>query len=159
MADNYLESRYEAVFGAGANHKTIRQGLTYEQLLSRNVPCQEFDATYPVHIRQLQMIVSVCEKISKWFPKELFSFEFVTKGEESEKIKSSIGERASGVDAFIIVCSTERDVDIALGMILQGMTVKATEMGLGAVLLNNMDFDGRPVVSIIGIGKPATKCK
>ena len=62
MADNYLEKRYEEVFGsrgASASRGVTLSHPSLEKLLHRNRTCLRFDLTYTVHTLQLDAIIAV----------------------------------------------------------------------------------------------------
>lgn len=62
MADNYLEKRYEEVFGsraASASRGVTLSHPSLEKLLHRNRTCLRFDPTYTVHTLQLDAIIAV----------------------------------------------------------------------------------------------------
>lgn len=62
MADNYLEKRYEEVFGsraASASRGVTLSHPSLEKLLHRNRTCLRFDPTYTIHTLQLDAIIAV----------------------------------------------------------------------------------------------------
>ena len=54
MADNYLEKRYEEVFGKDAGRKRAPQRPSLDTLLLHNRSYRGFDRDYVVHPRQLE---------------------------------------------------------------------------------------------------------
>ncbi len=147
MADNYLEKRYDAVFGK----KTVtkRVGHTLDELLLKNRSTRGYNKSYVVSRNELQQIVAVNTKIGSGCNRQVLRFRLVTQGEEATKVLDNIKMGAAlpelhlpfpgtEPEAFIIVCSTMEEnklVDIDLGMSLQTMMLKATEMGLSSLII------------------------
>ncbi len=147
MADNYLEKRYDAVFGK----KTVtkRVGHTLDELLLKNRSTRGYHKPYVVKREQLEKIVAVNTKIGSGCNRQVLRFRLVTKGDEASKVLENIKMGAAlpelhlpfegtEPEAFIIVCSTTAEnklVDIDLGMSLQTMMLKATEMGLSSLII------------------------
>ena len=59
MADNYLEKRYEEVFGTSGRHKAAPARPGLDVLLLRNRSFRGYDKTYVVHRRQLDAMIAV----------------------------------------------------------------------------------------------------
>ncbi|MCQ2153981.1 MAG: nitroreductase family protein [Bacteroidales bacterium] len=181
MADNYLEKRYEEVFGAGAKPSapTLPARKSLETLLHRNRSFRGYDKSYEVHLRQLEAIIAVNPMLGSAKNRQCLRFHPVTKGPESEKVFSCLhfGGAAPGVplpfpgtepEAFIVVCSTVGEtpsVCIDLGISLQSMMLKAVDMGLGGIIIRNIER-GRlqdelglalEPLAVLVIGKPAEK--
>jgi len=180
MADNYLEKRYEEVFGKGASRKSVTPAKpSLDTLLLRNRSCRGFDKTYVVHPLQLRAIVGVNHLTASAGNAQRLRFKLVCKGPESEKILSYIHLGAAlpelhlpipgtEPEAFIVVCSTAMEnpmIDIDLGISLQSMSLKATELGLSCVIICNFDrghlkeglklpFDP---IAVLAVGKSAEK--
>ena len=147
MADNYLEKRYDAVLGK----KTVtkRVGHTLDELLLKNRSTRGYHKPYIVKREQLEQIVSVNTKIGSGCNRQVLRFRMVTQGEDASKILENIKMGAAlpelhlplpgtEPEAFIIVCSTMEEnklVDIDLGMSLQTMMLKATEIGLSSLII------------------------
>ncbi len=147
MADNYLEKRYDTVFGK----KTVtkRVGHTLDELLLKNRSTRGYNKSYVVSRNELQQIVAVNTKIGSGCNRQVLRFRLVTQGEEATKVLDNIKMGAAlpelhlpspgtEPEAFIIVCSTMEEnklVDIDLGMSLQTMMLKATEMGLSSLII------------------------
>lgn len=180
MADNYLEKRYEEVFGGGhkASVMTPRKP-SLDTLLLRNRSFRGYDKSYVVHPLQLQAIISVNSKIASSINMQSLRFKPVTKGDEAAAILSHIrmGRALPELhlpfpgtepEAFIVVCTTVKEnpsVDIDLGISLQSMLLKAVELGLGGLIIRNFDREeikealGLPLdpVAVVAIGRPAEK--
>jgi len=178
MADNYLESRYEAVFGSGGTvtKKTIARKASLDTLLLRNRSFRGYEQSYVVHRRQLEAIVAVNTKIASSVNQQRLRFRLITKGEESDIVNRHIrmGRALPELhlpfpgtepEAFIIVCATcgeNPGLDIDLGISLQSMLLKAVDLGLGGLIIRNMDYDdiqnelslpSRPL-AVLAVGKP-----
>lgn len=182
MADNYLERRYEEVFG-----NAVRSGSGFslpvkpslDRLLLRNRSFRGYDKSYVVHLRQLETIISVNPKLASGKNGQHLRFRPVLKGPDAELVLRNISMGAALKDcrlpvpgtepeAFIIACSNVPEtstIDIDLGISLQSMLLKAVEIGLGGLILRCFDADaiknglGLPLqpLAVLAIGKPAEK--
>ena len=178
MADNYLEKRYEEVFGKGAKPKApARPSL--DRLLTLDRSFRGYDKSYVVHRRQLDTLIAVNPKVASSINMQRLRFRPVVKGPEADLVNQYI-RMGRGLpelhlpfpgtepEAFIVVCSTVPEnpgIDIDLGISLQSMLLKAVEMGLGGLIIRN--FDREPVrealglpfepVAVLAVGKPAER--
>jgi len=117
MADNYLETRYEQIFGregATVKHSAARPAL--DSLLKKTLS-KTFDVSYKVHHLQAEAIVRSAESV--------FGKDSVRYTENDGKISLSI----NCGDPF------------TSGRIYQVMELKAAEMGLGLNILNNNNIE------------------
>lgn len=152
MADNFLEKRYDEVFGRGAKAaKPSRPGL--DILLKNNRSYRGYDRSYEVKMLQLRRMIEVNTKIASAMNRQVLRFHPVVRGPESEKVMSLIKMGAAlkelnlpfpgtEPEAFIIICSTVpegRFVDIDLGISMQSMSLKAVEMGLNCLMVCNFN--------------------
>ncbi|MBP5189360.1 MAG: nitroreductase family protein [Bacteroidales bacterium] len=147
MADNYLEKRYDEVFGT--KKVTKRIGHTLDELLVKNRSTRGYNKAYTISRNELQQIVAVNTKIGSGCNRQVLRFRLVTQGDEATKVLENIKMGAAlpelhlpfpgtEPEAFIVVCSTMDEnklVDIDLGMSLQTMMLKATEMGLSSLII------------------------
>lgn len=180
MADNYLEKRYEEVFGRdGAGRKSAPHRPSLDTLLLRNRSFRGYDKDYVVHRRQLDAMIAVNPKVASSINLQRLRFRPVVKGPEADAVNRHI-RMGRGLpelhlpfpgtepEAFIVVCSTVPEnpgIDIDLGISLQSMLLKAVEMGLGGLIIRN--FDREPVrealglpfepVCVLAVGKPAER--
>ena len=177
MADNYLEKRYEEVFGKDAGRKRAPQRPSLDTLLLHNRSYRGFDKDYVVHRRQLDAMIAVNTKVASSVNLQRLRFRPVVKGPEADAVNKHI-RMGRGLphlqlpfpgrepEAFIIVCSTVAEnpgIDIDLGSSVQSMLLKAVEMGLGGLIIRN--FDREPIrealalpfepICVIALGKPA----
>ena len=177
MADNYLEKRYEEVFGKDAGHKRAPQRPSLDTLLLHNRSYRGFDCDYVVHPRQLDAMIAVNTKVASSVNMQRLRFRPVVQGPEADAVNKYI-RMGRGLphlqlpfpgrepEAFIIVCSTAAEnpgIDIDLGISVQSMLLKAVEMGLGGLIIRN--FDREPIrealalpyepICVIAVGKPA----
>ena len=177
MADNYLEKRYEEVFGKDAGRKRVPQRPSLDTLLLHNRSYRGFDNDYVVHRRQLDAMIAVNTKVASSVNMQRLRFRPVVKGPEADAVNKHI-RMGRGLphlqlpfpgrepEAFIIVCSTVAEnpgIDIDLGISVQSMLLKAVEMGLGGLIIRN--FDREPIrealalpfepICVIALGKPA----
>lgn len=151
MADNYLEKRYEEVFGSGAGRKPVvkRVGEPLDRLLLKNRSHRGYDASVTVTREQLLRIISVNTKLPSARNQQVLRFRPVTEDSEVEAVLQHIRLGAALPElhlpragqeprAFIVVCSTiaeGRYVDIDLGISVQSMLLKAVEMGLNGICI------------------------
>ena len=148
MADNYLEKRYEEIFGAGRT-KVKRVGHPLDDLLLRNRSQRGYFKDYVVRREELERIVGVCSRIPSARNQQVLRFRLVTRDTGAADVLRSI--KLGGAlpelhlplpgtepEAFIVVCSTvkeDRLVDVDLGIALQSMLLKAVEMGLNGIVI------------------------
>lgn len=176
MADNYLEKRYEEVFGPGAGSKKFPRRIGLDTLLLHNRSFRGYDKQYVVHRRQLDTLIAVNPKVASSINLQRLRFRPVVKGPEADIVNRYI-RMGRGLpelhlpfpgtepEAFIIVCSTVPEnpgIDIDLGISLQSMLLKAVEMGLGGLIIRN--FDREPIrealglpfepIAVLAVGKP-----
>lgn len=147
MADNYLEKRYDEVFGK----KTVRRrvGHTLDELLTKNRSTRGYNKSFVVRRELLEQIVSVNTKLASGCNRQVLRFKLVTKDSGSDKVLENIKMGAAlpelhlpfpgtEPEAFIIVCSTAGDDKLALidlGISLQSMSLRAVEMGLNTLIV------------------------
>ena len=148
MADGYLESRYDEVFGAKGK-KVVVKRISIDSLLERNRSYRGFRKDYVVSEETLRKIVAVNAKIPSAKNQQALRFKLVTKETGADKVLANI--KLGGMlpelhlpfegtepEAFIIVCSTVPEsklVDIDLGIALQSMSLKAVDMGLNGLII------------------------
>ncbi len=177
MADNYLEKRYEEVFGASGGRKAAPARPGLDVLLHRNRSFRGYDKSYVVHRRQLDAMIAVNPKVASSVNLQRLRFRPVVKGEEADLVNAHI-RLGRGLpelhlpfpgqepEAFIVVCSTVAEnpgIDIDLGISLQSMLLKAVEMGLGGIIIRNFDREeirrglALPYepLAVVAVGKPA----
>ena len=178
MADNYLEKRYEEVFGAGRT-KVKRVGHTLDELLLRNRSHRGYNKNYVVRREELERIVGVCSKVPSARNQQVLRFRLVTRDTGAEVVLRNIKLGAAlpelhlplsctEPEAFIVICSTvpeNKMVDVDLGIAIQSMLLKAVEMGLNGITIgafNKGEVErelGLPYepVMILAIGKGIEK--
>ena len=148
MADNYLEKRYEEVFGAGRT-KVRRVGRTLDELLLRNRSHRGYNKNYVVRLDELERIVGVCSKVPSARNQQVLRFRLVTRDTGADIVLRNIKLGAAlpelhlpfpgtEPEAFVVICSTVAEnkmVDIDLGIAIQSMLLKAVEMGLNGIVI------------------------
>ena len=175
MADNYLEKRFDEVFGK----KTVvkRVGHTLDELLLKNRSTRGYHKDFVVRRELLEQIVSVNCKTPSARNQQVLRFKIVTKDSGAEKMLPLVKMGAAlpelhlpfpgtEPEAFVIVCNTvpeNKMVDIDLGISVQSMLLKAAEMGLNGLIIGA--FDKRKVTEafllpyepllVVAIGKSA----
>ena len=177
MADNYLEKRYEEVFGKDAGRRHAPQRPSLDTLLLHNRSYRGFDRDYVVHRRQLDAMIAVNVKVASSVNMQRLRFRPVVQGPEADAVNKYI-RMGRGLphlqlpfpgrepEAFIVVCSIAAEnpgIDIDLGISVQSMLLKAVEMGLRGLIIRN--FDREPIrealalpyepICVIAVGKPA----
>ena len=179
MADNYLERRFEEVFGQGGVKKALPTRPSLDRLVLRNRSYRGYDRNYEVHIRQLRAIIDINTRVASSVNMQSLRFHPITKGPEADFVNAHIrmGRALPELhlpfpgtepEAFIVVCCNREEnesVDIDLGISLQTMLLKAVELGLGGLIIRNFDRkeirDGLCLplepVAVVAIGKPAEK--
>lgn len=178
MADNYLEKRYEEVFGSGRT-KVKKIGHTLDELLLRNRSHRGYLKDYVVKREELERIVGVCSKIPSACNQQVLRFRLITKDSGADKVLKSIRLGAAlpelhlpfpgtEPEAFIIICSTTAEsklVDVDLGIAIQSMLLKTVEMGLNGLCIGafnrndvRQDFElPYDPLMIIAVGKGIEK--
>ena len=164
MADNYLEKRYEEVFGGGGRRggsgasaaaAAIGRKPSLDTLLLRNRSYRGYDKSYIVHPRQLEAIIAVNTKVASSINMQRLRFRAIVQGPEADIVNSHIrmGRALPELhlpfpgtepEAFIIVaatCDENPGIDIDLGISLQSMLLKAVELGLGGLIIRNFDIE------------------
>lgn len=178
MADNYLEKRYEEVFGSGRT-KVKRIGHTLDELLLKNRSQRGYLKDYVVKREELERIVGVCSKIPSARNQQVLRFRLVTKDSGADKVLPNIKLGAAlpelhlpfagtEPEAFIVIMSTVKEdkfVDVDLGMALQSMLLKAVEMGLNGLaigsfhkgnIVRELELPYEPLM-VVSIGKGIEK--
>ena len=144
MADNYLEKRYEEVFGAGRT-KVRRVGRTLDELLLRNRSHRGYNKNYVVRRDELERIVGVCSKVPSARNQQVLRFRLVTRDTGADIVLRNIRLGAAlpelhlplpgtEPEAFIVVCSTVPenkmvDIDLGIAMGLNGIVIGAFNKG------------------------------
>jgi nitroreductase len=177
MADNYLEKRYEEVFGG---KKTVKKvGQTLDSLLLKNRSCRGYDHSVRVGDDVLRKIVAVNTKIPSARNQQVLRYRLVTAEDEVAAVNKNIRMGGAlpelhlpfaGTEplSFIIVCSAiepEKFVYVDLGISLQSMLLKAVEIGLNGIII--CAFNGKEIadalhlemtpLTVLAVGKSAEK--
>jgi len=149
MADNFLESRFDALHSA-KKHTVIRQvGQSLDSLLLKNRSYRGYDKSQVVSLETLKMIVEVNNKIPSARNQQVLRFKLVTRDNGAEQVLQNIKLGAalpelnlpfpgSEPEAFIIVCSTVEEnkmVDVDAGISIQSMLLKAVELGYNGIII------------------------
>ena len=169
MADNYLEKRYEEVFGSGARKVTVKHSTpSLNTLLVKNRSIRRYRQDFVVTEEQLRTIVEVNVKLGSAMNRQALRFRIVADNAEGEgEVNAASTDkvnalrdilfrepaRSESARAYIIVYSTipeERYIDIDLGISLQSMALKAAELGLNCLIKGNIDKEG--LNSLFGTG-------
>lgn len=181
MADNYLEKRYDEVFGQQAKTIIRKTNPSLETMLLKNRSHRAYDQSYEVKRLQLEAIVRVNTLTASARNQQVLRFKLLTKQDGAGLLdgKYALGGAlpelhlpAPGTEpeAFIVVCSTEpenKNIDIDLGISCEAMSLKAIELGLNAIIIRNFNPDavrsalGLEYVplAILAIGKGTDKIK
>lgn len=177
MADNYLEKRYDEVFGAGARKPSGFRHKSLDALLEGNRSFRGYDKSHVVVPRQLELIIDVNRKVASSVNMQRLRFHPVVKGPEADIVLRHI-RLGRGLpelhlpfpgtepEAFIIVASAAPEnssLDIDLGISLQSMLLKAVDLGLGGIIIRNFDREELKaelslpldILAVVAIGKPA----
>ncbi|MBR4838472.1 MAG: nitroreductase family protein [Bacteroidales bacterium] len=178
MADGYLEKRMEE-FASGTK-KTVKH-VSFDTLLEKNRSYRGYKKDFEVRRDMLERIVNVNTKIASGKNQQVLRFKLVTKGEEADFVLNNIKlggmlpelhlpYKGTEPEAFIIVCTSAPEtkiIDIDLGISLQSMSLKATEMGLNCVMIcafNKANITehfklGCEPLAILAVGKGAENIK
>ena len=126
MADNYLEKRYEEVFGAGAAKKgPVRHGTpSLNTLLVKNRTVRHYKQDAHITAEQLRSIVEVNTKIASAMNRQALRYRLVS-GDDVAPLREILFRepaRSESATAFIVVYTAipeDRYIDIDLGISLQ----------------------------------------
>lgn len=176
MADGYLEKRFDEMKN---NKKTIVRHKSIDSLVKKNRSYRGYDKSFVVKRAMLERIVAATTKAPSAKNKQVLRYRLVTKGEEANFVLQNI--KLGGMlpelhlpyagtepEAFIIICSTvseDKFVDIDLGIAMQTMLLKATDMGLNGIIIgayNKAKITERfslpyEPLAIVAIGKAGEK--
>lgn len=147
MADGYLEKRMEE-FASGSRKSTSKH-VSLDGLFEKNRSYRGYKKDFVVTDDMLRRIVNVNTKIASGKNQQVLRFKLVTKGGDADFVLKNI--KLGGMlpelhlpyegtepESFIIVCTSAPEtkiIDIDLGISLQSMSLKATEMGLNCVMI------------------------
>ncbi len=148
MADGYLESRYEEVFGKGAA-RTVVKHVPIDKLLERNRSYRGYRPEVEVTREVLERIVAVNPLLPSACNQQVLRFKLVTRDTGADVVLRNIKMGAAlpelhlpfpGTEpqAFILICSTAPEsklVDIDMGISAQSMLLKATELGYNGLMI------------------------
>lgn len=170
MADNYLEKKMEEFRNkpmSSNNNKKV--GTTLGKLLSRNRSYSQFDSKVIVRMEHLKSITEVCSKIEFLgdIKPEDFSFEYSTPSNnqtENAQIIVKINNQKilnEGELKEVLFNKAQYGgkinlIYINLGILLQSLLLRATEMGLNGYCQKIIEKENSPLKEIeviITIGK------
>ncbi|MBR1784687.1 MAG: nitroreductase family protein [Bacteroidales bacterium] len=154
MADNYLEKRYEETLGQG-RVRVKRIGHTVDELLTRTRSTRGYNPAYVVSRAELERIVAVCSRVPSGCNQQALRFKLTTKDDGAAQVLNLVRMGAALPDlhlplpgtepqAFIVCCTAAKEtrlIDIDLGIALQSMALKATEMGLSTLMIGAFDHE------------------
>ena len=173
MADNYLEKKYDEAFGTKKVVKRI--GHTLDELLTKNRSTRGYDADFVMTRERLEKIVSVNCKIPSARNQQVLRYKLVTLENGAKemlkyvKMGAALPElhlpfEGTEPNGFIVCCSIVAEnkmVDIDLGISIQSMLLRATEMGLNGLCI--LAFDREAIkrelnlkyepLAVVAIGK------
>lgn len=178
MADGYLEKRMDE-FNSGAK-KSVKH-VSLDILFEKNRSYRGYKTDFVVKQDMLERIVNVNTKIASGKNQQALRFKLVTKGEDADFVNGNIKlggmlpelhlpYKGTEPEAFVIVCGTvpeNKILDIDLGISLQSMSLKATEMGLNALIIcafnktniaEHFNLKYEPL-AILAVGKGAENIK
>ncbi|MBO7480243.1 MAG: nitroreductase family protein [Bacteroidales bacterium] len=176
MADNYLEKRAEEL--QQKRKVVVHRGVQLESLLKRNRSFRGYDRSVEVNEDQLKEMVKTVTWVASGMNAQPLRFRLVT-GDEAAKVHPLVklgavlpeehlphpGEEPSAYIVISSIAEVNRIVDIDLGIAAQSILLKATEMGLGGIIILNfkpdevqqaLSMERRPL-AVLGIGKPAER--
>ena len=169
-----------AEFASGTG-KTRTKHVSLDTLFEKNRSYRGYKKDFVVTSDMLKRIVNVNTKIASGKNQQVLRFKLVTKGDEADFVLKNI--KLGGMlpelhlpyegtepEAFIIVCTSAPEtkiIDIDLGISLQSMSLKATEMGINCVMIcafnkvNLVEHFGlkHEPLAILAVGKGAEKIK
>ncbi|MDY5969175.1 MAG: nitroreductase family protein [Bacteroidales bacterium] len=180
MADNYLEKRYDEVFG-NAHTKTKKVGPTLDELMTRNRSCRGYNKNFVVTEQMLRKLVEATTKAPSARNQQALRYRLVTRGAEANAVLAlckmggalpqlNLPLKGTEPEAFIVVCGAVEPspmLYIDLGIAALSMLLKATETGLNGLIIEAFDHAAVKMalnlplepLMVIAIGKSAEKHK
>ena len=168
-----------AEFSAGPK-KTVKH-VSLDTLFEKNRSCRGYKKDFVVTHDMLKRIVNVNTKIASGKNQQVLRFKLVTKGDDADFVLQNIKlggmlpelhlpYQGTEPEAFIIICTSAPEtkiIDIDLGISMQSMSLKATEMGLNCVMIcafNKANITEQfrlpyEPLAILAVGKGAEKIK
>lgn len=146
MADNYLGNKMEEYYSKKNAQSNSGRGGSFanlSKLLLKTKSFCGFNSNYLITIEQLTKIIGANTLTTSVRGSQTLRFRPICQ-DEAEKVRASLTDKETAANAFIIICSTEKEdkwVDIDLGISTQSMLLKAAEMGLNAACINAFDKD------------------
>lgn len=116
MADNFLENRYEEVFGKGTGAKLSHSRPGLEALLKSSRETRSPQADYKAHPLQAEAILRA---LSYAFPEHKCDYELTAEGK--------------------LLINIDAENPFQAGRIYEVINLKATEMGLFSRILSNKE--------------------
>ena len=159
MADNYLEKRFEEVFGSGrkpsGRHFPKKDYQSLDTLLHKNRSHRSFDPERVPSEEELRKIVEVNTFIPSAMNQQALRFRTVSDPVEAGTVLSNIKMGGAlpelhlpvpGTEppSYIIVMSSKEEnkfVDIDLGISLQSMALRAVDLGYNALMVCSFNPD------------------
>ena len=167
-------------FSSNARKPAVKH-VSLDALFEKNRSYRGYQKDYVVKRDMLERIVNVNTKIASGKNQQVLRFKLVTKGEDADFVLANIKlggmlpelhlpYQGTEPEAFIIVCTSAPEtkiIDIDLGISLQSMSLKATEMGLNCVMIcafnkvNIMEHFGLNCepLAILAVGRGAENIK
>ena len=138
MADNFLEKRYDEVFGSKGGGRTAGPSKpSLDQLLSSLSRNDGYDDSYVVHPLQLDAIIS---SVTRYPTTEYETFSFKTKTFPCNGMADTGSHEGVNGAAILVFCEEKgRDADIRLGEIIRTIKLKAAELGLSGRVLTDAE--------------------
>ncbi|MCQ2286815.1 MAG: hypothetical protein MJZ76_08080 [Bacteroidales bacterium] len=160
MADNYLEKRYDELFGSGKTTVRVKRiGKSVETMLKEIYGEPVFDRQYEVPFLTLNRIAEVCEQGDKRWQNG-FGCTVYYQQEELKQLFSSNGGRDAS--AFVVISFRgDASLDpIVLGSLIQTLRFKIAEYNLASIVstdidrnFSSKDIDFSTIVAVIALGK------
>jgi nitroreductase len=183
MADNYLENRYEEVFGPSGGHKSAPRRPSLDTLLLHNRSYRGFVKEHVVHRRQLDAMIAVNTRVASSVNLQRLRFHLACEEDEVLRCFShhkwaalladwggpAAGERPV---AYIAVCAPAGSAASAIpnidaGIAAQTIMLAARARGLGGCMVKSYDdglnddlglrSQGLECLVLLALGYPAEK--
>lgn len=181
MADNYLEKKFEALYGKSSQgHSSVKRPLSpyksLNYLLLKNRSYRGYDPSHKVTMQDMLTIIDVNNKIPSARNQQVLRFRVVLEDEADGilphiKLGGALPQMSlplPGTEprAFIIICATTEEnkwVDMDLGISCQSMLLQAVELGLNGICIGAFDKEAvtrqfglpYPPLLILAVGKGA----
>lgn len=158
MADNYLEKRYDELFGSGRSKTIIKKvGTPVPSLLEKLRKTPDFSTTFPIANTTIDSLLSIKERMFFVSPQPDFKLSVLSANDPCIKLPDNLAEQTSATDAknYLLLESDnphQENFNFNCGILVQTLLLRATELGLKTRFIQNPNKQ-ETVIGLILLGK------